>query len=123
MTNKTKNIVSIVIGAIPAAMVVMSAVMKFTGNPQVVDGLTKGGLGDYIIIFGTIEILSVLLFFIPKTKKIGFYLLCSYLGGAMSIELSHGMKPMSAIFIALFWISMFINDKANFLPVSTNSNN
>jgi len=124
MTNKTKNIVSIVVGALPAAMVLMSAIMKLSANPQMVAGLSKGGFGPYIQLFGAIEVISIILFFIPKTKKIGFYLLCSYLGGALAVELGSGSHmPVSAILLALFWVSMFINDKTNFLPASTNSNN
>jgi hypothetical protein len=123
MTSKTKNIVSVAVGAIPAAMVLMSAFMKLSQNPQMVDGLTKGGMGPYIAVLGITELISVILFFYPKTTKIGFYLLCSYLGGAMATELSHGMPPMSAVMIALFWVSMFIKDKTNFLPASTHSNN
>jgi hypothetical protein len=123
MTSKTKNIVSIVLGALPSAMVLMSGTMKLSGNPKMVEGLTQGGFGSYITLFGALEFIMVILFFIPKTKKVGFYLLCSYLGGAMAVELGHGMAPMSAAFIALYWISMFINDKSNFLPSSNNTNN
>jgi hypothetical protein len=124
MTNKTKNIVSIVVGALPAAMVLMSAIMKLTANPQLVASMSKGGFGPYIPAFGAIEIISLILFFVPKTKKIGFYLLCSYLGGACAVELSMGSHmPVSAILLTLFWVSMFINNKENFLPVSTKSNN
>ncbi len=124
MTSKTKNIVSIVVGALPAAMVLMSAIMKLTANPELVASMSKGGFGPYIPVFGTIEIISLILFFIPKTKKLGFYLLCSYLGGACAVELSMGSHmPVSAILLAGFWISMFINDKTNFLPASTNTNN
>lgn len=118
MTDKTRKIVSIVVGAVPSAMVLMSGIMKLTLNPKMVDGLTQGGFGPYIQIFGATELVSLLLFFIPKTKKIGFYLLCSYLGGAFAVELSHGSMVMSPILIALYWISMYIDNKENFLPVS-----
>jgi hypothetical protein len=81
----------------------------------VVQGLTKGGLGPYIKFLGTIELLSLALFIYPKTYKIGFLLLCSYLGGAMSIELASGQPPMAAIFLAVIWISVFLRDKLMFL--------
>ena len=87
MTSKTKNIVSIVLGALPSAMVLISGTMKLSGNPKMVEGLTQGGFGSYITLFGALEFIMVILFFIPKTKKVGFYLLCSYLGGAMAVEL------------------------------------
>jgi hypothetical protein len=123
MTAKTRKIIAIVVGAVPSIMMLMSATMKLSGNPEMVKGLSAGGLGSYITLFGMIEVVSVLLFFIPKTNMIGFLLLCSYLGGAFATELSHGMMPMSAILIALYWISMFIKDKSLFLGMRNNNAN
>ena len=117
MNTKTRNIVSTVIGVLPSIMVAMSAFMKLSGNPQMVDGFTKMGMIQYLQLFGAIEVISLILFFYPKTHKIGFLLLCSYLGGAMSIELSHGQPPISALLLALYWVSVFIKDKNMFLPV------
>ena len=114
MSTKVKNIISYVLLALPSIMIVMSAVMKLSGAPQIVEGLTKGGLGAYIKLFGTIELVSVALLFYPKTYKIGFYLLCSYLGGAMSIDLAGGQPPLSAVFITFLWIGVYLKDKANF---------
>jgi hypothetical protein len=122
MTTKTKRIVSTVIGAVPGAGLLMSGIMKLTANPEMVKGLTAGGFGPYITLFGAMELVFLVLFFIPKTKNIGFFFICSYLGGAMAVEIGHGMKPMSALFIALFWISMFVWNKNLFLPANTNNN-
>ncbi len=123
MTTKTKRILSIVIGAIPGAMVLMSGIMKLTMNPDMVKGLSAGGFGPYIQLFGAMEVIFLVLFFIPKTKNIGFFLLLSYLGGAMATEVGHGMKPISAVLIALFWISMFIGNKNLFLPAGNDAKN
>src|SRR5271168_5397848 len=116
MTNKKRNTVSIIVGAVPAAMVLMSAIIKLVSNPE---PLIKAGFGPYIKTLGIIEIALLILFFYPKTKKIGFYLLCSYLGGSFSAELAAGFPPISPILLTLFWVSMFIKDKNNFFPEST----
>jgi hypothetical protein len=102
-------------------MVLMSAFMKISGNAQMMTGLTAIGFGPYIKLFGIIEVISLILFFYPKTYKIGFYLLCCYLGGALATELSHGQTPMSALLLVLFWVSFFIKDKSNFFPTSSNN--
>ena len=99
-------------------MIAMSAIMKLAGAEQVVQGLTKGGLGQYIMLFGILELLSLVLFIYPKTYKIGFLLLCSYLGGAMSIELVSGQPPMAAIFLVVIWVSVYLRDKLMFLSVN-----
>ncbi|HTB06366.1 MAG TPA: DoxX family protein [Bacteroidia bacterium] len=121
MKPKTRKIVALVIGILPSLMVAMSAFMKLSGNPQMVDGFTKMGMIQYLKVFGIIEVVSLILFFYPKTYKIGFLLLCCYLGGAMSIELEHGQPPMSALLIALYWISVFIKEKNMFLPAHDES--
>jgi hypothetical protein len=122
MTSKTTRILSIVLMVIPALMLVMSGAMKLVGAQQIVDGLTKGGLGAYIKLFGIIELASVALLFLPKTRNLGFLLLCCYLGGALSIELASGQPPMAAIFLALLWISMFLRNKTLFLEARPSQN-
>lgn len=115
MSDKTKRIISIVLMVIPSLMLIMSAVMKLIGADQVVQGLTKAGLGNYITLIGVIELISVALFIYPKTYKVGFLLLCGYLGGALCIELASGQAPSAAIFLAIIWISVFLKDKTMFL--------
>lgn len=107
---------SIVLMVIPSLMIAMSGAMKLIGAEQIVTGLTKAGLGSYILFFGVIELVSLALFVYPKTYKIGFLLLTSYLGGALSIELAGGQPPMAAILLTLIWISAYLRDKNSFLP-------
>ena len=116
MSEKTKRIISIVLMVIPSLMLTMSAFMKLSGAEEIVKGFSKIGLLQHLTWIGIIEIISVILFIYPKTRKIGFLLLCSYLGGAMSIELAGGQPPMAAVFIAVLWISVFLRDKMMFLP-------
>jgi len=119
MTTKTRTVISIAVGILPSAMLLMSAFMKLSSNPQMVQGLTQGGFGPYIKLFGLAELVFVAFFFIPATRKLGFLLLCAYLGGAMATELSHGMPPMSALLLALYWVSVFIKDRNMFLGSKT----
>jgi hypothetical protein len=118
MSAKTTRIISIVLMIIPSLMLIMSAVMKLAHAQQIIDGFGKAGLGKYITLIGIIEILSVALFLFPKTHKVGFLLLCSYLGGAISIELATGQPPSAAIFLAIVWISVFLRDKLMFLQTA-----
>ena len=118
MSTKTTRIISIILMVLPSLMLIMSAVMKLTGAEQVVTGLTKIGLGSYITLFGIIELIAVGLFLYPKTYKIGFLLICCYLGGALSIELATAQPPSAAIFLSIVWIAVFLKDKLLFLSPS-----
>ena len=80
MSSKTTRIIYIILMIIPSLMLIMSAVMKLIAAEPVVTGLSASGLGNYITLFGIVELISVALFLYQKTYKIGFLLLCSYLG-------------------------------------------
>ena len=119
MSTKTKRTISIVLMVLPSIMIAMSAFMKLAGAEKIVEGLTKGGLGNYVLLFGIIELVSLILFLVPKTHKIGFLLICCYLGGALSIELASGQPPVAAILLAVIWTAVFLRDKYVFLPADT----
>lgn len=116
--SKTTRIISIVLMLIPSLMLIMSAVMKLSHAQQIVEGFSKSALIRYIDLIGIIELVSVTLFLIPKTTKIGFLLLCSYLGGALAIELAGGQAPMAALFLVVLWISVFLRHRLMFLSQS-----
>ncbi|MFL5764698.1 MAG: DoxX family protein [Bacteroidia bacterium] len=113
--SKATRITAIVLKAIPSLMLVMSAVMKLTHAQAIVEGFSKSNLVNYITLIGLIELTSVILFWIPKTAKLGFLLLCAYLGGAISIELASGQFPGASVFLAIVWISVYLSDRSMFL--------
>lgn len=115
MSTKTQRILSIVLMGIPSLMVALSGVMKLMGAPQIVYALSKAGLGSYIQLFGITELVSVALLLYPKTYKTGFLLLCCYLGGALSIELSAAQPPMAAVFLTLLWVGIYLKNKQVFI--------
>jgi DoxX-like family len=96
-------------------MLAMSAFMKLSHSQQIVDGFSKIGLTNYIDLIGGIEIVSVLLLWIPKTEKIGFLLLNAYLGGAISIELATGQFPTAAVILAVLWIALYLKERVLFV--------
>jgi hypothetical protein len=114
--SKATRITAIVLKAIPSLMLVISGIMKLTHAQAIVEGFSKSSLIHFISLIGIIELVSVILFWIPKTAKLGFLLLCAYLGGAISIELAGGQFPGAALFLALIWISVFLSNREVFLP-------
>ena len=124
MSKKSKRITSIVLMTIPSLMLVMSSVMKLTGAKQMVESLSKAGMGNYnLFLLGLIELLSVILLWVPKTRNIGFFLVCSYLGGALSVELASGRIPTAAILLTIIWIAVFLKDPSMFLKTANTESN
>lgn len=114
MSQKVKKIVATILMVIPALILVFSGIMKVTRQPMMVEGLSKVGFAPYIVMVGAFELLFTVLFLVPKTRKVGFLFVTSYLGGAAAIEIAEGRAPVAFVFTALAWIGMYLYDKTVF---------
>lgn len=67
----------------------LSVFGKLSGQAEVIDMLESNHLGDWRIILGLGELLSVFLFILPKTFRLGALLLSAYFGGAIVFHMAH----------------------------------
>ena len=74
---------------IPALLIALSGVLKLSGNPKIMEGMTQLGVGRYVRLLGVMEVAFAALFVVPTTMKLGFILASCYFGGAIATELSH----------------------------------
>ena len=110
MSQKTIKIVGWVMTIILAFLFIMSAFMKLTQNETSLEQATSFGIDarTYQII-GLVEIISLVLFLIPRTAILGTLLLIAYLGGAIVTHLQHQQPIAMAIIIQIFlWITAFV---------------
>jgi len=119
MSIKTKRIISISLMVLASLMLLFSAEMKLAGADQIVTGLTAAGLGNHVTLLGIVELVSVILFLFPSTFKVGFLLVTSYLGGALSIELAAGQPPAAIAFLIVVWVSAYLRNKYLFVNTTT----
>lgn len=101
---------------LPAAMMIMSAGAKFAAVPQVVEGLTKVGFLPYfpLPLLATLEVVCVVAFVIPRTWRLGFFLMCGYLGGAGAIEIAGHHAPMALGLLTCVWVGAYLKDPSLF---------
>ena len=100
-------------------MVGGGAVAKIIKADKITDDFTKLGVNAYTQILGVLEIILLILLFYPRTMRIGFFLLCSYFGGAIATQLSHnGMFLLPAVPLFFIWLNVFLRDKYFFKPAS-----
>jgi hypothetical protein len=120
MTTKTKTILANVLIAIPTFVLTMGGFVKVIDKePEtVVQFLTKAGFGNYMLYLGLGELIIAALLAFPKTNKIGFLLAGSYFGGALCLEISGGQPPVSAAFLTILWVGMFLKKQEVFLVTS-----
>ena len=46
--------------------------------------------GDKLLFIGVLELVLLALYWIPKTQKLGFYLICAFVGGIIVAEVAAG---------------------------------
>jgi len=100
--SKSSKIIAWVISGLLTALFLFSASGKILHPEQ----MAQMKLADWRIIIAIGEIVSSLLFLIPKTNKLGTILLSSYLGGAIIIHMTGGMPiTMPTVVLILVWIT------------------
>lgn len=91
-------------------LLVGSSVAKFAGIPKVVEHLAALGFdGPRLTLIATLEILSAVLFVVPRTRVVGLLLASAYLGGAIATHIQHGQPPSQPAFVlALMWAGIWL---------------
>ena len=85
-----------------------SAAAKFIQVPTVVAKLAVLGFaGDKLRLIAGLEVLSAILFALPRTRAIGLLVVSAYLGGAIASHVGHNQLPFQpASLLALIWIAV-----------------
>ena len=105
--SKSRIIAGWILAGLLTTLFLFSASGKFT-NPQMMEQLK---LGDWSIIIAIGEIVSTVLFLIPKTNKWGTILLSAYMGGAIVAHMISGQVIiMPSVVLILIWITGFIRN-------------
>ena len=107
---KGRKISGWVIAGLITALLLFSAMGKFM-MPEMAENFTKWGLGDWRTIIAVGEIISALLFLLPKTNIFGAFLLSSHLGGAIVVHMGHGEPFMvQSVILILVWTAAFVRN-------------
>ncbi len=108
-SQKIMSIAGWVLSGLLGAALVMSAGMKFFPPEEMVKQMKDSPLLGWILIIGIGELVSTILFLIPRTAVPGTLLLSSYFGGAI---VAHMMQRESilvpSIFLVLIWIAALL---------------
>ncbi len=117
MQPKTTRILSTVLIVLPALMLLASAGAKLAAAQQVVDALTKTGFIPFFPLpaLAILELVVAALLLIPKTYKIGFFLVNGYLGGAAAIEIAGQGFPIALVLLSIIWVGVYLRDKTMFI--------
>lgn len=110
MSKKAIKITGWAMTIILGLLFTMSAFMKLTQNETALAQASSFGIDATTYQFiGIIEIISLILFIIPRTGILGTMLLVAYLGGAIVAHLQHQEPIAVAVIIQiLLWITAYV---------------
>ena len=99
-----------VLTLLPALGLIMSAVMKLIGRPEVIEGMPKLGWDPKLAVpLGITELTCTLLYLIPQTSTLGAILLTGYLGGAIATHVRIGDNFVAPVIIGvLVWLGLYL---------------
>jgi uncharacterized membrane protein YphA (DoxX/SURF4 family) len=106
MNSKTKNILYWTLTGLVALIFVGSSSGKLMGSAETVQMAESFGIsGSLFTTIGIIELMSVILFVIPRTGVLGTLLLTGYMGGAVATHLQHNISVVApSVILAFVWI-------------------
>ena len=100
--------------AVPLLVMLVTSVMKLMKAAPLVANFEKLNAVHLMLPLGIVQLTSVILFLIPKTRSIGFFLLCSYLGGIIATRAIHSQVGIGIVLEILLWIGMYFERRSLF---------
>ena len=118
-----------VLSALPAAFLLLDAVMKFVKPEPVLKGTVELGFSESVILpLGVVLLASTLLYLVPRTAVLGAILLTGYLGGAVCTHVRVGNPLFSHVLFpvylgVLLWLGLYLRDRRvrALLPLRTDA--
>ncbi|MBL7685886.1 MAG: DoxX family protein [Deltaproteobacteria bacterium] len=112
MENKKIIWLGRVISGLALIPFIPSVMMKFSSNPQTIEGMNKMGIPvSLITILAILELTSMLFYLIPQTAILGAILLTGYLGGAILTHLRIGEAvPIQVALGVLVWLGLYLRE-------------
>lgn len=99
--------------ALPALLILFSAIFKLTKSAAVVQGFAHAGYSEALIVpIGIIEVICVVVYLIPRTTFLGAILLTGLMGGATATNVRVGDPSyfMTILLGIMIWGGLFFRD-------------
>lgn len=96
--NKTRKIIGWVLCAPPILALLGGTINKMRNNAELAEKLPYI---DSLPLLGALALACVIVYLVPKTSNIGFFLMCSYFGGVIVGELAMGEFPLVGLALSV----------------------
>jgi hypothetical protein len=103
-----------IVSALPILLLLMSAGMKLSAAPEMVEKMTNLYLyrESSLASIGVLELVCTLIFLVPRTATFGAILLTGYLGGAVATHVRVGEPFVVPVVLGvLVWLGVWLRDE------------
>ena len=109
--SKGRKITGWVMAGLLMALLLMSSSAKLMRSEELVTNFTKWNLIDWIVVIGIGELISGILFLIPRTSSLGLLLLSAHFGGAIATHMGNNEPfiPIAGILVFI-WVTALVRD-------------
>ena len=115
VASKAAIITGWIIGGLPALMMIGLGVSMYVMKPgDVKDGMKQFGYPENAALWITIaEVVSALLYLIPRTSVLGAILLTGYFGGAVAthVRVNDPKFVIPVIVGVVIWLGLYLRDR------------
>lgn len=102
------------------AVMLWSIGEKFAETKMIVEAFRTWNLRPYMTTLAIVELISLVLYLFPGTLRIGFFLLCSFLGGAVALKLQRQSDWwLPAGLLAYLWFAAWYRSRDLFSNTQT----
>ena len=102
--SKRRRIVGYVISLMASSIIAFSAMVKLFGKELMIESMVALNMESVTTYLGVAEVLCLVLYWTPKTSNIGFFLLCTFMGGVIASEMVMGYTPYAGGMITLLLV-------------------
>ncbi len=102
------------IWVVPLLLMAVTSVLKLVKAAPLVANFEKLNAVHLMFPIGLVQLLSTVLFLVPRTRRIGFFLLTAYLGGIIATRAIHDTVGIGLLLMVLLWVGMYFEDRGLF---------
>lgn len=114
--SKAQKITGFVLSILFSFQILMAGVLKLIKAAPMMENMSAiVNWGDKVVFIGVLELILLALYWTPKTMKLGFYLLSSFVGGIIVAEVVAGKPPIVGIITAILLYAGTIMRNPNML--------
>ncbi len=101
-----------VLSALTSGLLIYSSIMKFLNPPEFAEALEKiGWAGRLMMPLGVVELVSTVVYLVPRTAVLGAILLTGYMGGAIATHVRVGDPFITQAGIGIvIWLGLYLRD-------------